>query len=125
MDEQQSKGTETYAEAAARLLRVLEQRANKASGGLKRPEQIQTGSCPRAGESDGGQFMEVANCNHRPHPALGGQAVDRSDGQVSIVTARHGESGSNRGNASANCPSSPDDSASGDRAKVTLRADLK
>ena len=41
MDEQRAKGTETYAEAAARLLAGLDERAKKASGSLNQPEQIQ------------------------------------------------------------------------------------
>ena len=115
----EDEATETYAQAAQRLLRVLEQRAKKASGGV-RPEQIPTGSVrvpARADEADGGQSQGVAaNCNHRPHP-LGRSAAGEGDGQIvgSFSFEVSGE----------DCPSSPDDIASADRAKVTLRADLK
>jgi len=49
----EDEATETYAQAAQRLLRVLEQRAKKASGGLNQPEQIhEPGSVRRVPAND-------------------------------------------------------------------------
>lgn len=120
MDEQRKAWTKQDGADASRLLQELAKRAKDASGGFERPEKIPTGSVrvpARADEADGGQSQGVAaSCNHRPHP-LGRSAADRGDGQIvgSFSFEVSGE----------DCPSSPDDIASADRAKVTLRADLK
>jgi hypothetical protein len=64
--DEQRTWTKTDGEDAARLLQELAQRADKASGGLKRPEQIQyPAPVPCAGEKAG---EESANREAASHP---------------------------------------------------------
>jgi hypothetical protein len=73
------KGFESIGSAAARLLAELEQRANRASGGLKRPEQIQdSGTGPSStGENAGSRSaMGEETLQGSPQHTVAGRSRD-------------------------------------------------
>jgi len=92
------KGFETLGNAAARLLAKMAQRAEKASGGCKQPEQIQSGrSKAGAGEDGMGGALDP-----RQHSAVRGGGTElnaaNDDGRpvcsaVSFQWGRHGDHG--------------------------------
>ncbi|MFA7282154.1 MAG: hypothetical protein WC100_18885 [Sterolibacterium sp.] len=81
MDEQQSKGTETYAEAATRLLARMDERAKKASGGLNQPEKFNSRSLAvsPANENEEGRVPQLGGVSRGTRgylPLTGGVPVE-------------------------------------------------